>query len=456
MRYHELMYRNLFAFLVAFIFAVPARAGGVAPASARAQAWVAPVAGFFSFRGAENIVNGNLPSLTALSTLDSSARYPFVSTPQVLDLLAKHLDSEVTPPAFSAASLGEQMYFLFAAAIKAQAEAAAIADKFLAAAKVHPLHPSSVDRVSEQVAAAEDVALYLDAPRRAEVARMRSAVASFKSQWRRHVEKFRGELPRKIAAEAFDASNILVKTEHGWVAADESPYPIGGDLSQFYERRLEALRKAPQGLWTVREANLLGETLDRPDIGGEKAWIEPTRRWIGLISSHAHERFAEDQPLMRAREAFQRNARAELPVAARHILTVERYYKNALNSRMPASNRLRILAAIRNGAGGLPSWEQLQEIESSTKRRLRGNFLSAAGTLIAAVLVALILRESWGLLAWPLAAKLAAFLLLWLAPSFVMVRSLWLLTKLEIEGAHAYVAEWLRKTFRSETNGLPF
>ncbi len=441
------MNRNLVAVLAALILAVPARAGVVAPAGASAHPWASSVAGVFSSVGAARIATFGSPSLTALSTLNSDSLYPFVATPRVLDLLVKNLELyNVTPADFAPLSDVTEYRFLKylrTAAKNAEIEAAAIADQSLAAARSHPLHPSSVDRISEQVATAEDVAFYLNAPRREEVARMRSSVASFQSRWRKHVEKFRRELPQKIAAEAFDAANILVKTEHGWVAADESPYPIGRDLSQFYERRLEALRKAPQGLWTIREATLLGEALDRPDIGGEKAWSEPARQWIGRINSHAYESFLENQPLMSAREAFQWNARAGLPVAARHILTVETYYKEALNSPMPASNRLRVLAAIRNGAGGLPSWERFRAIDNLTFMRILHNILIALG-VVGAIGV--------GMLAIPGLSVQAGILyaFFFMATCVVIGRALLLAQSLGVADEDSELAKTLRQTFPND------
>lgn len=444
------MSKNLFPILAALILAAPVRAGVVAPAGASAHAWVAPVAGVFSSVGAERIATLGSPSLTALSTLDSSSRYAFAAAPQVLDLLAKNLKFYATPEAFAAMPVEDKIIALRAAAKGAEIEAAAISDESLAAAKSRPLHPSSADAVSKQVAQAEAVALYLDAPRREEAARMRSKVASFQSKWRKLVEKFHEELPLKIAAGAFDAGNILVETKHGWVAADESPYPIEADLSKFYERRTEALRKAPQGAWTRQEAALLSEALDRPDVGGAKPWSASARLALADIIAASQQRVVNDRPLMSAIRAFERNARDGAPVASRHILAVEKRYADVANFAMtPTPVRLRILAAIRSGADGLPSWERLRAIGRSTHARNRRTAMIAAGVLVAGM-VAMIPLGLTGFSAWPLAAKLVALSLTWLAPMIVFVRSLWLAQSLESGRDYSYVAETLRRTFPND------
>lgn len=443
------MSKNPFPLLAALLLAAPAHAGVVAPAGASAHAWVAPVAGVFSSVGAERIAAMGCPSLTALSTLDSSARYSFAAAPQVLDLLARNLKFYATPEAFAAMPAEDKLIALRAAAKGAEIEAAAIADESLAAAKSRPLHPSSADAVSKQVAQAEAVSLYLDAPRREEAARMRSRVASFQSKWRKLVEKFKEELPLKIAAGVFDAGNILVETKHGWVAADESPYPIEADLSKFYERRIEALRQAPQGPWTIHEASPLLIALDRPEIGGEKSWSVLARLKLADIISAEDKRGRSDRPLTSAAGAFVKNERYGYAVAPRHILAVEKHYKDISNfGLLPISIRLRILAAIRNGADGLPSWERLREVERSTYGRTRRTALIAAGVLIAGMIAMMLLGGS--IQALPLAAKLAALSLAWLAPMLVFVRGLWLAQSLESARDYSSVAETLSRTFPND------
>ncbi|MDD5304553.1 MAG: hypothetical protein PHS14_15765 [Elusimicrobia bacterium] len=453
------MSKNLFPILAALILAAPAHAGVVAPAGASAHAWVAPVAGVFSSVGAQRIATLGSPSLTALSTLDSSSRYSFAAAPQVLDLLAKNLKFYATPEAFAAMPVEDKIIALRAAAKGAEIEAAAIADESLAAAKSRPLHPSSADAISKQVAVAEAVSLYLDAPRREEAARMRSRVASFQSKWRKLVEKFREELPLMIASDAFDAGNILVKTKHGWVAADESPYPIEADLSKFYARRIAALKSAPRGPWSRREAEILYGALDHPDVNaafpGETAVFHHWPQKVSALDARITlQEFQWDEShfqrgLRPAIEAFKKNAHDGSPVAARHILAVEKRYADLLDAPpAPSHLRLRILAAMRNGAAGLPSWERFREIERSTHDRYRRTAMIAAGVLVAGMIVMMALG---GLLpAMPLAAKLAALSAAWLAPLIVFVRNLWLAQSLESARDHSPVDETLRRAFPND------
>lgn len=443
------MRKNLFALLAALIFAGPTRSLVAAPTSASGHAWIAPVAGVFAAVGADRIATMGSPALTALSSLDSSARYPFSVNPQVLDLLAQNLEFYVTLKSFAAMTTEDKLIALRAAAKGAEIEASAIADNSLAEAKSRPLHPSSADQVSKQVAQAEEVSLYLDATRREEVTRMRSKVASFQSKWCKHVAKFQRELPLKIAAETFDASNILVKTRHGWVAADESPYPIGDDLSKFYERRTEALKQAPQGPWTRQEASFLAGALDRPEVGDEKSWAAPARLKLEDVIVSSRRRDMNDRPLMNAVLAFVQNERKGGFVAPGHIVAVEKRYEDALNSAwmVPAPIRLRILAAIRNGSEGLPSWKRFQEIKRATYGRTRRTALIAALVIAAGVISMICLAGS--IQALPLAAKLAAVSLVWLAPLIVYVRGMWLVQKLESPRGVS-IEEYLRRTFSND------
>ncbi|HAZ09358.1 MAG TPA: hypothetical protein DCZ01_12765 [Elusimicrobia bacterium] len=442
-----MMIKNIFPLLCALILAVPAGAAVVAP-SAGAHAWISPVAELFSSIGAERIATLGCPSLTALSTLDSHASYPFAAAPQVLDLLAQNLRFYATPEAFASMGIEDKLIVLRTSAKGAEIQAAEIADESLATAKSSALHPGSADRISGQVAQAEAVALYLDAPRREEAARMRSKVARFQTKWLKHVEKFWEALPRRIAAGAFDAGNILVKTRHGWVAADESPYPVEADLSKFYRRRIEALKKAPQGPWIIQEASPLLSALGRPEIGGEKSWSVPAAFELAEIISSAD---SSDRALRSAADAFAANERYGRSVAPRHILAVEKRSADILNfPMMPTSIYFRIRDAIRNGAGGLPSWDKFREIERSTVGRQRRTTMIAMGVFFAGLIAVGLLGTAAGVSSWPPAAKLVTISIAWVAPMILFVRGLWLTGKLETARDLSYVSELLRRSFPND------
>ncbi len=443
------MTRNRYAFAAALILAAPARAALVAPAGGAAQAWAVPVAGVFASVGAERIATLGSPALTALSTLGAGAQYPFMAAPQSLDLLAQNLRAYATPAAFAAMPTEDKLLALSAAAKGAETEAADVADKALALAGSRPFHPSSMDQVSEQIARAEEVSLYLDASRREKTSRMRSRLESFRSKWRKRVREFEEDLPGKIAAGAFDASNILVKTPHGWVAADESPDPIGTDLSKFYERRTEALSQAPKGPWSIQEASLLMGALARPDVGRGKPWGPPAREKLQNIVYSAQMTDGTDLRLGKALEAFGLQRRYYRLIPARQILFIEQLYADRLVSaaRQPLPIRLRMLATILNGSEGIPSWDRFREMQRTTLSWTRRDAMVAAGFVIAGMIALGLL--STAIAGWPLAAKLAAFGIAWLTPMVLYVRGLVLAGRLESDQNRSAIEGAINRTFRN-------
>ncbi|OGS40785.1 MAG: hypothetical protein A2506_09465 [Elusimicrobia bacterium RIFOXYD12_FULL_66_9] len=420
------------------------------PQVASGRAWIAPVTGVFATVGSERIANMGSPALTALSTLDASARYPFASAPQAIDLLAENLMPYATPETFASMPAEDKLIALRAAAKSAEGQAAAVADKSLAEAKSQPLHPDSVDQVSKQVAQAEEIALYLDAPRQKELARMRSIVTGFQAKWRKRVKAFEDELPGKIAAGAFDSSNILVKTEHGWVAADESPYPIKTSLPEFFARRTQALAKAPLGSWTMQEALLLQGALARPDIGDDQkskdSWSRTASEKLQNVFYSAKMRDGSDLVLQDALYAFELKQRYGRIVPPRVIMFVEQRYSDLIDS-LPQSIpiRLRMLASMLNGADTLPSWERFAELQQQTLSVTRHKAMIAAGFVIGGMTALALLSSMLG--AWPLAAKLAALALGWLAPMTIYVRGLLRAMRLETPQLRWKIGLMLGRTF---------
>lgn len=446
--------------LTVLILAAPARAA-VVEAAPGGAAWVAPVAGVFAAVGSQRIAAIGLPSLTALSAVGESARYPFAGRPQVLDLLAANLRYYATPESFAALPADDKLYALTAAAKGAEIEAAAFADKALAEA-ARPLHPGTMERVGDELERAFAVLPYLDAGRRERVSAARRRVAKFKIEWRARVDRFSVELPLKIANGAFDASNLVVKTEHGWIAADESLVPIDetklgigespdwneGELSQFFLRRVDALRKAPQGPWIAAEAELLRGNFDRlaaEGVPSVRAVYNSFRLQIAPLAAPA----APSLPLARAAAAFEKNARDGSPVAVRHVLAVEEAYARLQDSGPAArSIRLRMLAAMRDGMGGLPSWERWREIEREVSARTRRNALRSTIALIASTILLAVVGMGLSP-AWPAAARFAALASLWLPAMIAYVRYLTLGSRLDAARSSA-IDETLRRTFERD------
>lgn len=439
---------NRFTIAAALILAAPVQAAVVASeGGAEAQAWAVPVTAVFASVGTERIATLGSPSLTALSTLDGAAQYPFAAAPQALNLLAKNLQAYVAPTAFAAMPTEDKLTVLSAAAKGAETEAAEVADKALAAAGSRPFHPSTMDRASEQIARAEEVSFYLDASRREKTARMRSDLESFRSKWRDQVNAFEADLPGKIAAGAFDASNILVKTPRGWVAADESPDPIGTDLSKFYERRIQALSRAPKGPWSIQEATLLMGALARPDVGRGKPWSPPAREKLQNIVYSAQMTAGADLRLGKALEAFGLESRYYRLIPVRQILFIEQRYADLVVSaaRQPLPIRLRMLATILNGSEGIPSWGRFQQLQRTTLSWTRRDAMVAAGFVIAGMAALGLL--STVIAGWPLAAKLSALTIAWLTPMILYVRGIILSARLESDENRSSVQGALYRTF---------
>ena len=134
-------------------------------------------------------------------------------------------------------------------------------------------------------------------------------------------------------------------------------------------------------------------------------------------------------------------------VEPRHLLAVEKHYRGVVDAApsQPTPIRLRMMASILNGAGGLPSWESFKDSHSLTLSWTRRRGMVAGGLVIAGMLSLVLLSPMIG--AWPLAAKLAGVAFAWLAPMIAFVRYVWQTAKLESTRLREIIEERLLRTF---------
>ncbi len=448
---------KLLPLLLGIVLAAPARAQFVTPAGESARAWAAPVAGAFASAGAEGVEALGMTSLTALSAVGPDARYPFSARPQMLELLAAHLPPNATPAAFAAMPIAERLSVLKAAAAGAQAQAASAVDQAAAETRLALVHPDDAKRQAARLQELSRNSLYLDARHREELALSRRRMAALQRKWRAELRAFNAELPGKILAGAFTPSNLLVKTEHGWVAADESPFPIRETLPEFFKRRTDALREAPAGPWIKPEAKLLLGTLWRRDVGDKTSWaFDADQRLQGVAYFHqsppslgGYDRFLKLIAAFHARQTYGRL----LPPS--EIQALESLYDNALSSLPPLGpTRLRILAAMLHGsvragdADYLPRWSDFLQMENATLSWTRRTAMLTGGWT-AAGLLTMIALGALGAGAWPLYAKLAMLVAGVLTPLAVYALKLRQNFALESTLRDSRVSQMLHRTFES-------
>ena len=474
---------NLLSFaLAAVILAAPVRAQTVAGSAAQAGSWTAAVSGALAAGGTSRIASFGSTSLTNLTTLTPEGHFPFAAAPNALTPLIEALQAEHTPEAFAALSADEKLEAIRSAATAAEIKASAAADAAVAAAS-KPVHDADA---SGRIAAAETVALYLPKATLERVAAARAAVETDERQRNEKVrrsqklEKILAEiragsldakiaealskttveylhavradlrkysapssetidyffeaLPEKIAAGAFNASNLIVHDADGWYAADGTPKLRYDYLKDLYEARLKRIAANPVGPWTVAEYALLRESLERPDVAkaldypqaSEQEWYRS--QWPGLKASSPDQVWSTEdaRPSSKLKtdlEERQRSVRdwiaghPELQAAVRRFAArtphaedfkaVERFYASQ-DDAVPAdsTSRARIKAWMMTEGASLPSKDQLLNI----KRQL--NHASIIGGFVLLLKAALIVGGIiGGFVFWSLPAVIVMFVL---------------------------------------------
>ena len=376
--------------LAVLALAAPARSALVAGASASPSAWVGGVAGALAAAGTERVDALGSPALTGLSTLNAAAAFPFASQPRLLLPLAEKLSAQgLEPETFAALPLEARLSALRAAAAQAEAEAAAIADEALPAAE-QPPRRKTLDRAALALERVQAVAPYLDPARRARVKAAGRLQAAFRAKWAKDVSRFLAGLGDRIAAGELDASNVLKKTEDGWVAADEELSASRENLNSLYLDRLSVMRRAPQGPWIQDESLVLDKALNREDVAAGIAAgggaVEPLRLQLKAARDGAMAAYLKDTPLGRARDAFRKNAENGFPVDVEHVKTVVARYGAWAASYHSLPAAARVIAWIRSGdSTGLPSMSRLLEARRAAVVRARRAVWTATGVFLASM-----------------------------------------------------------------------
>jgi|GEM_PF-2822777 len=412
--------------------ALPLRAQRVSGAASEAAAWVGPIASAVSAAGSERIAGLGFTSLTALSQVDATGRYPFLCAPQALGPLVTAVRAQgLEPEAFSALSTTEKLEVLSRAAAPAQAQAAQIADEALAAV-AEPLSLGTADDAARKVANARAVSIYLPASRAAAVAAAAKTVVDFEQKRAELMEAYLHDLPAKLAAGAFDGDNFIGRDRDGWYAADEKPTQRHETLAALYAARLQSAAQKPAGPWTVAEYALLHQALENPRNAAalDEPWTEGRDWWTGSMLPSS--RLKREISLRQSDAAGWASRLPGLAAAvarfgagaprAADFAAVDKFYLSALNNRFRFdwTAHARIVAAVRTGDAALPSWARIQELRREAKSRYQKNAFTGmfafCGALIAAGLV--------GASHWPPAFKFVAFAAM-LAPMAWMFVNIW-------------------------------
>jgi hypothetical protein len=385
-------------FAAFLLLSLPLRAQLVAGSASEAAAWVGPMTGAVSGAGSDRVAGLGFTSLTALSRLDQSGHYPFVSAPHVLAPLVPFVQAQgFTPKAFAALPTTEKLAVLSRAAAPAEAQAAQLADEAVTAVS-KPIGLKTYDDVARKVNKAGEFSFYLPAERAAAVAAAAEVVAEYSQKRAELRAAWVFELPAKIAAGAFDGKNLLGRDQDGWYAADENPNRRYATLQELYDARIQRASQAPQGPWTVAEYNLMHEALgyisvaplDDPWTAGRASWNEselPSSRLKNKIADLRGEalKWSAQNPELHA--AVLRLA-AGTP-RAKDLKAVDRFYWSPLKDATFArdffvgdgtgsnwTSQARIIAEIRTGGTAMPSWARIQELRSKLIRRYNQSALA--------------------------------------------------------------------------------
>jgi hypothetical protein len=363
--------------------------------------------------GTDRMAGLGFTSLTALSTLNAKGQFPFTAQPGVLAPLAHAVAAQgLTPASFAALSTPEKIDILARAAVPAEAQAAAVADAALAAV-AEPVRIGTYKDAASKVADARAVSLYLPAARVAQVEAAQGAVLAYERKRKKLIETFLHGLPGKIAAGAFDGTNIVGRDADGWYAADESPEKRYETVNALYNARLDRIGRGALGPWTARETDLMKAALENPEIAealereyqeaapGTRPRPSDLGRFLDQHRARAEKAVADDSRLTAAFSRFEKGT-----PRGTDIRVLEEFYNAALNrtwSELPS--RAWIVASIKTGGGVLPGWEALQDLNRAAQRRYTRDALKGLAGFVAGM----ILIAASGVAHWPTGVQIAAF-----------------------------------------------
>jgi hypothetical protein len=354
--------------LVVFLSAIAAHASAnTMVLLAKPTALSVQVSGTFSTLGTDRIAALGSLSLTNLSAKNLQGAFLFVESPRILEPLLVEVAARYTEESFVALTPDEKLVALKEAAVAAEAKAEALATKAVAvvadvALEETPVGSVAWEQFDAHVQAAEEVATYLPRSRLSQVAVARHALKSFAVQRAALKAAFMEKLPSRISAGEFTPQNLLHKKSDGWHAADENPDVRYESLKEFYLKRFDSMFITPLGPWSVGEARLIRETLERPEIVAE---IKAEGHSDSLIKMRAAAKEMQDDASLWYEKnpefsaALGRSAAGSAEAA--DIEAVEKFYTQALeNTSVPWTGQARIIATIRDGGDWRAPWATIQ------------------------------------------------------------------------------------------------
>ena len=229
-------------------------------------------------------------------------------------------------------------------------------------------------------------------------------------------------LPAKIHNDALDGSNTFVKTDKGWIVADESPLPVKATLENIYLRRLAEVSAAPQGPWSLRALDEMGEALKRPEIRDALDLESGKDRAMSLAFTVSKARYRAQKadeaaliPLLKARTAFLKHDQGGPLPAPRHIEALLDHLDDTLVSKLKPEPgmRLRAMDSMLEGRRelGIPDWDSLLMIGVAAKVAARWREVASTISLFTALGATLVLWLMHVTLAGWLVGALAAWAL---------------------------------------------
>jgi len=381
--------------LLIALLAVPAAAFAqvrVAP-SAGALAWSGPIASAVSEAGVGGIAQLESMSMTRLSSPGTDGRLPLVSSPELLNPLVETLEaSAVSPAEFPDLPLEFKMSILrTAASLTEDRLGMKVWEIVLNTNK--GIGRSAIAEVTKEAAKARETSLYLNERTIAGLEMLEQRVKDFEAAREAARLAFLADLPAKIAAGEFNAENFLQTEDDGgrtlWKTAGDSPERAYPTAEAALDARVEALTSMPAGAWSIAEAELLEAAL----YANMKKGVLSPSRWTVSATNAIHA--ARVSGVGAALEPGLRRAVHRIAgdrATASDVLAIEKAYEAAHGRPgLTWTARARILATIKTGFMGQPSWERLASVKNELGPRLERLGLIALLTAIGVALLVSVL-----------------------------------------------------------------
>lgn len=374
----------MLALLLAAALGVQA-AGDQAAAAPKAQmtAWTAPLARAYTALGTDRLGASGRPSLLAM-TAESIRSSEGRQAQRLADALAEN----VTAEEFEAKSSDEKLVLMRAAAVRAEHEASADADAFLATAHDQRLTARSADFLESRVAGFKQDAHYLLHDLNERLDSLSARIADFRAERAAAFEKWREELPRRIDAGGFGAETISFDG-HEWRVADHPPTWDGHpSFPAAFEARLQEIGAMSPGPWKAELYVALNDTLKARAGAGDvdavtAAALDERLRAVGAAELQKSARAGAD--VERAAAAV----RAGRPLKAKEIRALLRHYDRDWSFSGGPIERFYRADVLNRGRReqGFPSFFELDAARLSVmsnhhSHALRGMF-SLIGTITA-------------------------------------------------------------------------